>query len=283
MNVNVNGVGATAFSYTPGGQLASESGPWASDTVAYSYSDRLRTGLDLRQPNAADWAQSYVYDAANRLKSIASPAGTFGYSYNPGVGGTAASDLVAKITLPNGAWITNTYDGNGRMLGTYLCNSSASALDSSVYTNNVGNQRVSVTRGGENTASYTYDAIGQVIADQAREAGGTSRLNEQLTYGFDKAGNLSYRTNSALIENFQVNTVNELTANTNNGRLTVMGTTTTQNSNSVTVNTISAAVYNDATFAATNMALATSYTAVASDSYGRHSTNAGNSVNAAAL
>ena len=150
-----DGVGATAFSYTPGGQLASESGPWASDTVAYSYSDRLRTGLDLRQPNAADWAQSYVYDAANRLKSIASPAGTFGYTYNPGVGGAAAaSALVAKITLPNGAWITNTYDNNGRMLGTYLYNSGASALDSSVYTNNVGNQRVSVTRAGENTANY---------------------------------------------------------------------------------------------------------------------------------
>ncbi len=31
---------------------------------------------------------------------------------------------------------------------------------------NPGNQRTAVTRTGENTAGYTYDAIGQVIADQ---------------------------------------------------------------------------------------------------------------------
>jgi hypothetical protein len=66
------------------------------------------------------------------------------------------------MALPNGAWITNTFDNNGRMLGTWLYNSGASALDSSVYTYNVGNQRTSVTRTGENTADYTYDPIGQV-------------------------------------------------------------------------------------------------------------------------
>ncbi len=51
--------------------------------------------------------------------------------------------MIAKIALPNGACITNTYDSNGRMLGTWLYNSGASNLDSSVYTYNVGNQRTS--------------------------------------------------------------------------------------------------------------------------------------------
>jgi hypothetical protein len=92
------------------------------------------------------------------------------------------------VTLPNAAYITNTFDNNARMLGTWLYNSSGSNLDSSVYTNNVGNQRVSVTRTGENTAQYTYDPVGQVVADQAYEvSGGTARLNEQLHYGFDAA------------------------------------------------------------------------------------------------
>ncbi len=86
---------------------------------------------------------------------------------------------------------------------------------------NLGNQRTAVTRTGENTANYTYDAIGQVIADQATEvSGGAARVNEQLYYGFDPAGNLNYRTNNTLIENFQVNSLNELTANTNGGKLT---------------------------------------------------------------
>jgi YD repeat-containing protein len=69
-----------------------------------------------------------------------------------------------------------------------------------------------------------------------------------------------------------VNKLNELTANTNGGRLTVMGTSSST-ATSVTVNSTNALRYNDATFAATNMPLTTSYTAVAADSLGRHSTN----------
>ncbi len=138
---------------------------------------------------------------------------------------------------------------------------------------NLGNQRTAVTRTGENTANYTYDAIGQVIADQATEvSGGAARVNEQLHYGFDPAGNLNYRTNNTLIENFQVNALNELTANTNGGKLTVMGTSTSP-ATSVAVNGTNALVYGDATFAATNMPLTTTYTATASDSLGRHATN----------
>jgi RHS repeat-associated protein len=218
--------------------------------------------------------QSYGYDGANRLDSITSPAGTFTYAYNPGTGGSStASTLISLLTLPNGAWITNTYDSNARMLGTWLYNSSGSALDSSVYTYNAGNQRATATRTGENTASFTYDPIGQVIGDQATEvSGGASRLNEQLHYAFDPAGNLTYRTNNALVANFRVNSVNELTSNTNGGTLTVMGTTTSP-ANSVTVNSTSASLYGDATFAASGLPLTTMYTATASDTYGRHSTN----------
>jgi RHS repeat-associated protein len=97
-------------------------------------------------------------------------------------------------------------------------------------------------------------------------------LNEQLAYGFDRAGNLNYRTNNALIQNFAVNSDNELTMATNGGTLTVVGTTTSQATN-VTVNGTNALRYGDATFAATNMPLTTTYTAVASDSYGRRATN----------
>ncbi len=138
---------------------------------------------------------------------------------------------------------------------------------------NLGNQRTAVTRTGENTANYTYDAIGQLIADQAYEvSGGAARVNEQLHYAFDPAGNLNYRTNNTLIENFQVNALNELTSNTNGGKLTAMGTSTSP-ATSVAVNGTNALIYGDATFAATNMPLTTTYTAIASDSLGRHATN----------
>jgi RHS repeat-associated protein len=270
-----DGIGTTAFTYTKSGQLASETGPRASDTVAYTYVDRVRTRLDLQQPNASDWVQSYGYDNANRLQTTASPAGTFTYFYNPGLAGTRCSSaLIAGVSLPNGAFITNTYDNNARMLGTWLYNSGLGNLDSSVYAYNLGSQRTNVIRTGENNVDYTYNAIGQVIADQAFESGGAARLNEQLHYTFDPAGNLSYRTNNALIENFQVNSRNELTANTNGGSLTVIGTTTSTAASGVTVNGTPAVTYADSTFAATNLPLTTTYTATASDSYARHATSA---------
>jgi RHS repeat-associated protein len=265
-------VGTTAFTYTEGQQLASETGPWSDDAVNYTYYDRLRTVLNLEQPEAAAWVQDYSYDLAYRMTGITSPAGTFSYTYNTGTGGTsAASSLISKIALPNGAWITNIFDNNGRMLGTWLTNSSSN-IDSSVYTYNVGNQRTAVTRTAENTANYGYDAIGEVISDIASE-GTTNRLNEQLYYVFDPVGNLLYRTNNQLIENFTVNPVNELTANTNGGKLSVVGTTTSRATN-VTVNlTNTAQLYGDWTFAATNFPFLSSYTAVAQDKLGRRSTN----------
>jgi RHS repeat-associated protein len=223
------------------------------------------------------------------MSSITSPAGTFAYTYNHGLAGTASSSsLIQKVALPNGAFITNTYDNNARMLGTWLYDSLQTNMDSAVYTYNAGNQRTKVVREGyssgqasqnpairlgENNARYTYDAIGQVISDLAYERGATNsaRLNEQLHYGFDPAGNLVHRTNNALVQNFQVNALNELTANTNRGTLTVMGATSSDAT--VTVNGSSAAAYNDNTFAAANMPFATNYTAVAENSSGQWATN----------
>jgi YD repeat-containing protein len=72
-----DGVGTTTFTYTPGQQLASETGPWTDDVVAYTYNDRLRTVLDLQQPDASEWVQNYGYDLATRMTTLTSPAGAF--------------------------------------------------------------------------------------------------------------------------------------------------------------------------------------------------------------
>ena len=41
----MDGIGATVFDYFPGGQLASEDGPWSSDSVTNRYPKRLSNGL----------------------------------------------------------------------------------------------------------------------------------------------------------------------------------------------------------------------------------------------
>ena len=64
------------------------------------------------------------------------------------------------------------------------------------------------------------------------------------------------------MQTFQVNSLNELTTETNGGTLTVMGTTTPIATN-VTVNSSNAVIYGDSTFAATNMPPGTNYMALA--------------------
>ena len=72
----VDAVGTTRYTFDSGGLLASEDGPWDSDTVTYAYANpytiRLRTSLSLQQPNGSDWSQTYSYDAARRLTSLTS-------------------------------------------------------------------------------------------------------------------------------------------------------------------------------------------------------------------
>src|SRR5436853_7903940 len=111
----VDAVGTTAYSFTSGGLLQSEDGPWASDTVTYTYQNRLRTGLNLQAPNNSDWVQSYGYDGGKRLTTLTSPAGTFNYAYDP-----TAQMQVRKLSLPNGAYITNSYDSDAKPLATVL-------------------------------------------------------------------------------------------------------------------------------------------------------------------
>ena len=65
----------------------------------------------------------------------------------------------------------------------------------------------------------TYDPIGELKTALGSEASGASRLQEQLRYVYDPAGNLNYRTNNALVQTFKVNNLNELTNLTRSGTI----------------------------------------------------------------
>ncbi len=68
------------------------------------------------------------------------------------------------------------------------------------------------------------DDIGQLKTATGRESGGgTVRVQEKLGYAYDSAGNLNWRTNNALLQDFGVNTLNELTTISRQGNMTVAG------------------------------------------------------------
>ncbi len=54
-----------------------EDGPWNDDTVSASWLQQslAQLSLNLQQPDADAWAQTYMYDAARRLTNITTPAG----------------------------------------------------------------------------------------------------------------------------------------------------------------------------------------------------------------
>ncbi|MBL9168586.1 MAG: RHS repeat-associated core domain-containing protein [Verrucomicrobiales bacterium] len=269
----VDSVGTTTYKYTDFGALLSEDGPWANDTVTYSYTtNRLRSKASLLQPSASPWEETYGYDLANRLTSAISPAGAFSYLYDP-----TCLQMVKQIGLPNGSSISNTFDTLGRLTGTYLKNGSATILNSHVYSYDDVNRRTKQTRTEGNFVDYSYDASGQLIAAFGKESGGTTnRVNERFGYFYDSAGNLNRRTNDALIQTFNVNNLNQLTSGSRSGTLTVAGTTTTPSTN-VTVNSLAATLYTDSSFAKSGFSLVNgdnTFTAIGKDNLGRQDTQA---------
>jgi len=264
-------VGHSMFNYTSFGALLNEQVSWPdSNKVSYTYwTNHLRASITVDQADSSTVSQTYLYDTANRLHSISSPAGAFTYSYQ------GAGPLVQKIAYPNGAYMTNSYDNVARLQFTKLKNSSNNDLNSHAYLNNVGNQRYRQTRLDGSYVDYLYDKIGQLKSATGHESGGTVRLLENLGYGYDAAGNLNYRTNNALVQTYTPDSRNQLTNITRASTLTVSGATSLAATN-VTVNGLSAARYADNTFAKDGFTLTNgvnTFTVIAQDSYGRADTN----------
>ncbi len=199
----VDGVGTTSYSYTIGGLLASEVGPWANSTVTYSYNNaRLRSSLVLTQPRGNPWTNSYTWDAADRLLGVVSPAGTFAYSY------AGAGRLLDRVTLPSSAYLNLTYDAVARQTASQLVNSGNTVLESEGYAYNTAGQRTTVYRPDSSYDTVGYDPDGQVLS--AVGSGGQS--SESLGYLYDGAWNLNAVTNHSSVTAYSVNSQNELTS-----------------------------------------------------------------------
>jgi RHS repeat-associated protein len=271
----VDAVGTHNFSWTATGQLLSEGGVWASDTVTHTYSQGLQTALSLAQPSGS-WSQSYGYDSAWRMTNIVSPAGTFGYSYNV----QPESSLVSEISLPNEAYITNSFDGLARLTQTSLNNyyKWGHTLDGYSYGFDALGLATNITRNlglTSSSVSVGYDNIQQITSWAAKETNGTPRLNEQLGYAFDAADNLLRRTNNLLVQTFNVDAAKELTNVSRSGTFTLSGATPAPVTN-LTVNGQAAQTYGDFTFARTNLTLANgnnTFTNIAQNIYGVALTN----------
>lgn len=277
-----DGVGTTAFSWTDGGLLASEDGPWSNDTVSYTNLNRLRTAMSVSTPSSAV-NFSYAYDEYRRMTNLSSVAGSFSTEYADvwSGGSQMIPSLISELGLPGGSAITNEFDGLGRLLSTALRNSLGSELNSRAYQYNAGHQRTRQTFPAGNYVDYTYDDIGQLQTATGWESDTTTpRLHEQFGYAYDAGWNLNRRTNNALVQTFTVNHLNGLTnvarANTytvaGNVSATPTSVTVKDNANSA----VAATVYGDNSFARESVPLLNgnnTFTAIAENAAGMKDTN----------
>lgn len=210
-NEVVAGAFTNNFSYHLGGSVATEDGPWPSDTITYyTNSAGLRSGMSVQQPTGS-FTNGYSYDSAGRLSSITSHSGSYVYDYYPTNGGfTTATRLIRKLTLPQSAYITNSFDNNGRQTRTRLMTSTDGQLNDHEYVYNVSNQRTRQTYTDDSYVTYTYDDAGQLRTAYTTNSSGVEIATQRYMYGYDAAWNMVSRTNNVTVESYFVNNLNQV-------------------------------------------------------------------------
>lgn len=227
------------------GALATEDGPWASDTITVARSARRLSTLTLAQPSGGNRSWSFGYDGLNRLRTLNGNAGNFTFDY-----AGAAGRLIATH-LPGGNLITNWFDPAGQLLHRALKTAGSTVLDVFDYTHDLTGLRTNVLRGDGTHVEYAFDGIGQLTNAVAFEPGGALRRNEDFQYAYDAGGNLQTRVNHTLTQTFGVDAANRLTNATRSGTLTAAGAANSL-AITVTVNGLGTDLYTDRTFATTN-------------------------------
>jgi RHS repeat-associated protein len=142
-------------------------------------------------------ATSYVYDTLNRLQTLTSPQGAFGFSYD-------ALSRRTGLTRPNSVTTNYTYDNLSRLLSV-VHQKTGTTLDGATYTVDAAGNRTSKgdLRAGV-TSNYTYDAIYELT--KAMQGGSTTE-----SYTYDPLGN---RLSSLGVPSYTHDSSNELTAKT---------------------------------------------------------------------
>ena len=210
------------------GLLATEDGPWSSDTVSLSYQNaRERSQLVLIQPTGNAWTNSYGWDADHRLSTLTSPAGTHTYTYN------SQGSLVRKLALPGGRYITNTFDSLARVIDTsVMTNSSGTFFNRHGYAYNHAHQRTTISRTNSNATGWngystiTYDDAGEVRTVSGFDASGASVPADNFAYGYDAGWNMLKRTNNVTVSTYTPNVLNQASGSYDNNGNRTSGTET---------------------------------------------------------
>lgn len=256
MATMVDGVGTTTYAYNPipttptlgAGRLASIDGPWANDTLGYTY-DELGRVLN-RSIDGANNTTTAAYDALGRVTGVTNPLGAFTYAY------VNATGRMASVSYPN-SQVTNY---------AYWPNQAASAGNGDQRLKEIAN----LLPGGANlsTFGYGYDKEGVIqswtrkydtssvltsnfkydLADQLTEAAvpSASSVLKEFVYRYDKAGNRASEQVDNAVSAGTHNNLNQLKTLSATGPIRFEGTV--DEPANVTVNGVAATVDSSGVF-----------------------------------
>jgi RHS repeat-associated protein len=208
-------VGTTTHTYTAWGALLTEDGPWTTttDKLTYAYDTaRRRTGLTLDQPGGGTFTTTYAFDAAGRMNSVVSPAGTTAYSYLAASysGNNYASGRITLIDLPGVFQIDQDFTDPLTRLKSTTFKYNGSVSNSHAYVYNAGSQRTKQTLFGGNYVDYTYDNLGQLDTALTKDVGNNPVTGQQFDYGYDAGWNNTTRATGSGTTTWSVNDRNQI-------------------------------------------------------------------------
>ena len=205
-----DGIGETLYSYVPvgepgAGRLASVDGPFASDTITFSYDELGR--VSARSVNGSANTLRSTFDPLGRLSSVTSGLGEFTYSYDPTIG------LLQGVSFPNGESANYTYYGvdDDMRLNSHQRTLADTEIffEQYTYADN-GNLLTRLKRSfgvPAQTLSYSYDEADQLVGVSNPE----DTSNYPQSYSYDTAGNLIDSTTPSDSRTFTYNSLNQRT------------------------------------------------------------------------
>ena len=202
-----DGIGTTDYTFDDLGRPTQIDGPWANDTVAYTYQDALRKVT--RSINGV--AETSTLDNLGRLASLNNPLGNITYAY---VGNTAR---LQTITLPNG--MTTDFDYHTVQDDVLLKTINNKAPGGEIiskfdYTYNNLNQIATWTRtlGAGATPSVlnlVYNTRNWLQSAKLTENGSQT---DSWHYTYDKAGNRLSKQRGLNVLSGQFNVLNQMSS-----------------------------------------------------------------------
>lgn len=220
--------GTTSYAYNPvpspaslgAGRLYKIDGPWANDTITFTY-DSLGRVLTQAINGVVD---SVAYDSLGRVDINVNALGQFDYRYH------GASNRLDTLIYPNGQRTRFTYfgaAGDYRLSEIKNLGPSSEQISRFSYTFDAESQIKTWTQQADSSTArihnLTYDRANQLLGDVVKSAASGNPVLKHYSYLYDKGGNRAGSQEDSLVNTYNVNSQNQLTSLEAGGKVRVSG------------------------------------------------------------